>query len=208
MKLLPTILAFCLLASGSLFVGAAPTEPLSLAGVWRFQLDRNDAGIKERWFERALPDEVTLPGSLPAQGIGDDVTVDTKWTGGIVANAIDGDPNTIWHTEWNGRAPGCPHEIVIDMQREVELAGFRYLPRQDQANGRFTGYEFYVGPDGKNWSAPAANGAFTPDAEEQTVRFPSPQRGRFIRFVAVSGPAKKPWAAVAELDVIAASHPR
>ena len=57
---------------------------LSLAGKWRFALDRADAGVGERWFERALTGTVKLPGSLPAQGIGDDVTVDTKWTGGIV----------------------------------------------------------------------------------------------------------------------------
>lgn len=58
--------------------------PVSLAGSWRFQLDRNDTGIAERWFERSLPDKVQLPGTLSSQGIGDDVTVDTKWTGGIV----------------------------------------------------------------------------------------------------------------------------
>jgi hypothetical protein len=47
-------------------------------------LDRNNAGIEERWFERSLPDRIKLPGSLPAQGIGDDITVETKWTGDIV----------------------------------------------------------------------------------------------------------------------------
>jgi hypothetical protein len=55
-----------------------------LDGTWRFQLDRQDVGIAERWFERTLDQKVQLPGSLPAQGIGDEVTVNTKWTGGIV----------------------------------------------------------------------------------------------------------------------------
>jgi len=59
-------------------------EPLSLAGVWRFQLDRDDAGVNARWFERALIQKIQLPGSLSAQGLGDEVTVDTQWTGGIV----------------------------------------------------------------------------------------------------------------------------
>ena len=68
----------------ALFGVAQAGEPLSLAGEWRFELDRSDAGVGARWFERALPGKVTLPGSLPAQGIGDDVTLDTKWTGGIV----------------------------------------------------------------------------------------------------------------------------
>ncbi|MEK7686657.1 MAG: discoidin domain-containing protein [Verrucomicrobiota bacterium] len=64
---------------------AAGRETLvSLAGRWRFALDRADAGLKERWFDRTLEQRVNLPGTLAAQGIGDEVTVDTKWTGGIV----------------------------------------------------------------------------------------------------------------------------
>ena len=62
----------------------AQTAPVSLAGPWRFQIDRSDVGVGERWFERSLPEKVQLPGSLPAQGIGDEVTADTKWIGGIV----------------------------------------------------------------------------------------------------------------------------
>ena len=65
-------------------VASPAPSSVSLAGPWRFQLDRADSGLEQRWFARGLPDKVTLPGSLPAQGIGDDVTVDTKWTGGIV----------------------------------------------------------------------------------------------------------------------------
>jgi hypothetical protein len=63
---------------------AAETDRISLAGQWRFQLDRGDVGIQEQWFARTLADKIKLPGSLPAQGIGDDITVDTKWTGDIV----------------------------------------------------------------------------------------------------------------------------
>jgi hypothetical protein len=63
---------------------AAQSDRISLAGQWRFQLDRGNAGLPEQWFERSLPDKIRLPGSLPAQGVGDDVSVETKWTGGIV----------------------------------------------------------------------------------------------------------------------------
>ena len=64
--------------------GWCADSAISLEGPWRFELDRNDVGVTEKWFERALPGRIRLPGSLPAQGIGDDVTVDTKWIGGIV----------------------------------------------------------------------------------------------------------------------------
>jgi hypothetical protein len=63
---------------------AAQSDHISLAGQWRFQLDRGNAGLSEQWFERSLPDKLRLPGSLPAQGIGEEVSVETKWTGDIV----------------------------------------------------------------------------------------------------------------------------
>ena len=66
---------------------AQPTDTVSLAGKWRFDLDRADVGISEKWFDRALDKTVSLPGSLPAQGIGDDISLETKWMGGIT------DPN-------------------------------------------------------------------------------------------------------------------
>jgi hypothetical protein len=59
-------------------------QPLPLDGTWRFQLDPAGAGVSERWFARDLSGAVKLPGALAAQGIGDDVQVDTKWIGGIV----------------------------------------------------------------------------------------------------------------------------
>ncbi len=66
------------------FHSFAAGNSISLAGKWRLQLDRTDAGIEQQWFDRNLPDPVHLPGSLPAQGIGDDITANTPWTGGIV----------------------------------------------------------------------------------------------------------------------------
>jgi hypothetical protein len=58
------------------------TESLSLAGKWRFALDRNDQGITDEWFHQTLPDSLHLPGALQNQGFGDDITTNTAWTGG------------------------------------------------------------------------------------------------------------------------------
>jgi hypothetical protein len=62
----------------------AASQPITLDGAWRFQLDRENRGVNERWFDRVLSSTIQLPGSLPAQSIGDDVSVDTKWMGDIV----------------------------------------------------------------------------------------------------------------------------
>ena len=38
--------------------GFARTQDISLAGSWRFELDRTDSGIQEKWFTRALTGKV------------------------------------------------------------------------------------------------------------------------------------------------------
>lgn len=68
----------------SVFAAAGKeTRPLNLDGIWRFQLDRQDEGVSGKWFSRTLPDRITLPGTLQGQGIGDPVTIGTKWMGGL-----------------------------------------------------------------------------------------------------------------------------
>ena len=62
----------------------AAAEPISLAGTWRFQLDRAATGAAENWAGRKLSGRIHLPGSLPAQGVGDDITTSTPWMGKIV----------------------------------------------------------------------------------------------------------------------------
>ncbi|MBU4461225.1 MAG: glycoside hydrolase, partial [Verrucomicrobia bacterium] len=75
------ILGILLAAAGT---AAAAETTLDLSGEWRFSLDRGDTGIAESWPDRTLDGKVRLPGSLTGQRIGDPVTADTKWTGGIV----------------------------------------------------------------------------------------------------------------------------
>lgn len=97
-------------------------------------------------------------------------------------NAFDGDPTTMWHTEWRVAAPdpgpGPPHELVIDLGALYSLSGFRYLPRQDVTsnpngaeNGRIAEYEFYSSNDTLNWGLPLATGTFPNVADEQEVLF-------------------------------------
>ena len=58
-------------------------DSFSLAGQWQFDLDRTDCGLAEKWYAHPLAHQIHLPGSLPEQGIGDDVTLDTQWMGSI-----------------------------------------------------------------------------------------------------------------------------
>ena len=61
-----------------------PGSELSLAGEWRFALDPQDVGIKQEWQKQVLGETLRLPGSLQEQGKGEDVGLNTQWTGQIV----------------------------------------------------------------------------------------------------------------------------
>ena len=52
---------------------------------WRIVLDREDSGLDESWFATAFSETETVkpPGSLQAQGFGDDSGINTPWTGDI-----------------------------------------------------------------------------------------------------------------------------
>ena len=129
------------------------------------------------------------------------VYVDSEEPGeGPAGNAIDGDPDTYWLTEWSTQVPKHPHEIQIDLGKACLLSGFVYVPRRNLANGRIAEYEFYVSKDGADWGAPAAAGVL----EQKTCRvlFKGPAAARFIRLVALSEVNGNPWTAVAELDVV------
>ena len=58
---------------------------INLAGTWKFRIDRNDAGEKEKWYmpEFTFDDEIKLPASMPQRMKGDDISVNTRWTGAI-----------------------------------------------------------------------------------------------------------------------------
>ena len=58
--------------------------------------------------------------------------------------AIDGDPDSFWHSLWSAPHTKQPHTLVIDLGAERELTGVRLLPRQDSANGRIKDYKVYL----------------------------------------------------------------
>lgn len=116
--------------------------------------------------------------------------------------AIDGDPGTFWHSEYNKTVTKHPHVLAVDLGKEREFSGITYLPRQDgSGNGRVKDYSVEVSADGEKWQ-PAAKGAFPDSADLQEVKFQAPVKARYFRFSALSETQGRDYAAVAELDII------
>jgi len=59
-------------------------KSFSLAGEWKFRIDSLDQGISEKWYNNLFVETVKLPGSMAENGKGDDVTLNTNWTGDII----------------------------------------------------------------------------------------------------------------------------
>ena len=110
---------------------------------------------------------------------------ETSCYNGAAANAIDGNPSTMWHTQFCGAAPPTPHEIQINLGGSYNLTAFQYLPRQDgSACGWIGQYEFYVSADGVNWGTAVATGTF--DYGTLSTQCPGPGAG-------VPGPLQIPF---------------
>ena len=77
-------------ANSALYASPVPATPArpgaqSLAGQWRFALDRDDTGAKSAWFgkELAAGAHIQLPGILQTQGYGDEITAETQFVAAL-----------------------------------------------------------------------------------------------------------------------------
>ena len=133
------------------------------------------------------------------------VSVDSFEPGeGDAQHAIDGDPNTFWHTRYSPDSPSHPHEMVIDFGEKLKVAAVVYQGRQDMDHGRIGNYEIYLADETSNWGPAAAKGRFQDDASKQVVKLPSPVTARYLKIVALDEVAKNNWTTIAELTVIPA----
>ena len=133
------------------------------------------------------------------------VRADSEHAGNEASYVLDGFPDTIWHTEWQGKAPGYPHDIEIDLTALMTIRGLKVLPRQGSANGWISAYRIEVSTDGSRWDTVLGNGAFEATADEKTIAFTTPVACRYIRFTATKGIEGQTFASMAELDVILAN---
>jgi hypothetical protein len=136
------------------------------------------------------------------------VKVDSEETSGEDgkgSNAVDGKPDTFWHTQWEGDNPPPPHEIIIELSTPARIKGITYLPRQDvEVNGTIKDYEVYLSDDGKDFGKPVKKGSFgtTDSTDKRTVNFDVKQC-RFVKLRALSEINDQAWTSAAEIDVIA-----
>ena len=130
------------------------------------------------------------------------VRVDSEANGYEGVNALDGNPNTMWHTQFRQSNPKHPHEIVIDLGRSYEISGFEYLPRPGGGNGTIKDYEFYVSDSDEDFGQPVAKGTFRRSQSVNGVKIGSRKKGRYVKLVALSEMQGRPWTSIAGLEIL------
>ncbi len=117
--------------------------------------------------------------------------------------ALDGNPRTMWHTEWGSREPAHPHRLLIDLGSPYTITGFHYLPRTDGGrNGTIKAYEVYVGTSKEKLGRAAHKGTFAHQNGNNVVTFPEPVEGRYFLLRALSEVNGRNWTSIAELKLI------
>jgi galactose oxidase len=160
-----------------------------------------EAGRRGPWTSAA---EINLLGRADPRltRTGWTATADSQETAGEdgrAINALDGNADTLWHTEWSGATtPDLPHTFTIDMKSSQLVGGLSYLPRQDSStNGMIGAYKIQTSTDNATWTDRVQAGFSTTSTATQTVLFPS-TTARYLRIV-VTTSSSGPWSSAAEL---------
>jgi hypothetical protein len=132
----------------------------------------------------------------------------TANTGGYehsVPNAIDGRPETMWHSLLSPPAP-LPQAITLELDRARRVEGLVYRPRLDgNARGMIGSYEVLLSDDGESFQ-PVAEGSWPLSTGTKVATWRG-QSARYVRLVATGAGSCGGAAAASELDVITGAAP-
>ena len=63
---------------------------------------------------------------------------------GKAENAIDGDRETIWHSQWGSAKPPHPHHVIVDLGEVKNVSGFAYLSRRGDSPAKIREFRLYL----------------------------------------------------------------
>jgi hypothetical protein len=111
--------------------------------------------------------------------------------------AIDGDPQTLWHSEFGNRKPELPHELVLEFPAVVESSGIVLTPRADGSSNGNPKRIAVLGADGKL----LVDATLDPANTSHVIRFREPASGKrlTLQFIDTQTP---PFASLAEVDLL------
>ena len=113
--------------------------------------------------------------------------------------AVDENPATMWHTDWEGTSREN-HWFQFEVTEDYTVCGLRYLPRQTgNSNGTITQYQILVSDDGENFTL-VAEGDWAADSTWKISQFRG-VKAKYVRLVSLDAVTDNSWvfASAAEL---------
>ena len=96
---------------------------------------------------------------------------------------LDGNVNTLWHTNWYGTSRD-DHWIQFELSEDYVVDGLRYKPREgNSTNGNITKYDIQISDDGVNFRS-VTSGSWEGNASWKMAAFSGVQ-AKFVRLVAL-----------------------
>ena len=120
-------------------------------------------------------------------------------TEGPAELAVDENPATMWHTDWQGTSREN-HWFQFEVTGDYTVCGLRYLPRQTgNENGTITEYQILVSDDGENFTL-VAEGNWEANSSWKISQFRG-VKAKYVRLVSVDAVTDNSWvfASAAEL---------
>lgn len=97
-------------------------------------------------------------------------------------NAIDGNINTLWHSNWNGQDKD--RYIVIKLSEPTNISALEYVPRQSGSNGRIKNGKILVSMDGEEWIEVYNIDNWANSAASKVAKFDESVKAQYVKLVA------------------------
>lgn len=130
-----------------------------------------DVTVKENYSVRIPQNEMSATASSEYDGTSE----------GPAANALDGNPDTIWHTNYNPMVE-LPQHIMINLGKTRLVNKLVYTPRQNGLNGIVLEYGLYAGIGGDDATL-VAHGEWSADHNDKTIEFAPVEADKLVLLV-------------------------
>ena len=173
-------------------VGSAPGDYSVL-----FESGNGGKGTRERL---TVPVSVVGESCIPREQMSATATSYESTAGTVPENVLDGDPATLWHSQYKPERLPLPQSITLDLGGVYDVSELAYQPRTDGGlNGTITAYNVYASSDGQSF-VKVGSGAWQDDSTLKFSAFDA-TGARYIRLEATESHEGKDLAAAAEIYV-------
>ena len=120
---------------------------------------------------------------------------------GFASKIIDGDDNTYWHSSWQSSgATGCPHSMVIDMQKIKDIAGMDVL-MSTRTDRMIQSVKVSASQDNNSWNEIYANDN-VPSSRNLHMMFSQISPARYLKLDILKASNDNGHVSVHEINVL------